>query len=39
MKESKTIQERLPSTNTSMNIEKDSFKFKVLIQKGNVVGA
>ena len=37
--ESKTIQERLSSTNSQMNIEKLSCKFKQLIQKGNVNGA
>ena len=34
--ESKAIQERLPSNNTPMNIEKLSSKFKQLMQTGNV---
>ena len=34
--ESKAIQERLPSNNTPMNIEKLSLKFKQLMQRGNV---
>ena len=33
--ESKAIQERLPSTNSQMNIEKFSSKFKQLMQKSN----
>ena len=37
--ESKEIQERLPSTNTPMNLQKISMKFKHLMQKGNVNGA
>ena len=36
VKESKTIQERLPSTNSQMNMEKPSYKSKQLMQKGNV---
>ena len=36
--ESKTIQERLPSTNSQMNIEKLSSKFKQLMQKSNANG-
>ena len=38
LNESNTIQQRLPSTNTSINIEKLSFKFKQLMQKGNIHG-
>ena len=34
--ESKAIQERLPSNNAPMNIEKLSLKFKQLMQRGNV---
>ena len=37
--ECETIQERLPSTNSQMNIEKLSSKFKQLMQKSNVNGA
>ena len=37
--ESKEIQERLPSTNTPMNLQKISIKFKHLVQKGNINGA
>ena len=37
--ESKTIQDRLPSTNSQTNIEKLSYKFKQLMQKSNVSGA
>ena len=37
--ESKEIQERLSSTNTPMNLQKISMKFKHLMQKGNVSGA
>ena len=37
--ESKEIQQRLPSTNTLMNLQKISMKFKHLMQKGNVNGA
>ena len=37
--ESKEIQERLPSTNTLINLQKISMKFKHLMQKGNVNGA
>ena len=37
--ESKENQERLPSTNTPMNLQKISMKFKHLMQKGNVNGA
>ena len=36
--ESKEIQERLPSTNTLINLQKISMKFKHLMQKGNVNG-
>ena len=35
----KEIQERLPSINTAMNLQKISMKFKHLMQKGNVNGA
>ena len=34
--ESKKIQERLPSTNTAMNLQKIPMKFKHLMQNGNV---
>ena len=34
--ESKKIQERLPSTNTAMNLQKIPMKFKYLMQNGNV---
>ena len=37
--ESKDIQERLPSTNSQMNTEKFSSKFKQLMQKSNINGA
>ena len=37
--ESKTIQDRLSSTNNQMNIEKLSSKFEQLMQKSNVNGA
>ena len=37
--ESKEIQGSLPSTNTPMNLQKSSLKFKHLMQKGNVTGA
>ena len=37
--ENKTIQDRLPSTNSRMNIEKLSSKFKQLMQKSSVNGA
>ena len=37
--ENKTIQDRLPSTNSRMNIEKPSSKFKQLMQKSSVNGA
>ena len=37
--ESKEIQERLQSTNTPMNLQKLSMKFKHLMQKENVNGA
>ena len=37
--ESTEIQKRLPSTNTSMNLQKISMKFKHLMQKGNAIGA
>ena len=37
--ESKEIQERLPFTNTSMNLRKISMKIKHLMQKGSVNGA
>ena len=37
--ESKTIQDRLSSTNNQMNIEKLSSKFKQLMEKSNVNGA
>lgn len=39
LEEIRTIQERLPSNITPMNIEKTSFKLKQLIEKGNVNGA
>ena len=35
----RTIQERLLSSNTSMNIKKISSKYKPLMQKENVYGA
>ena len=35
----RTIQERLLSSNTSMNFKKISSKYKPLMQKGNVYGA
>ena len=37
--ESETIQERLPSTSSQMNIENLSSKFNQLMQKSNVNGA
>ena len=37
--ESKEIQEIRPSTNTPMNLQKVSMKFKHLMPKGNVNGA
>ena len=39
MNESKTVQERLLSTNTQITVEKLSHKFEQLMQKGNVNGA
>ena len=37
--QSKTIQDRLPSTNSQMNVEKHSSKFKQLMQISNLNGA
>ena len=37
--QSKTIQDKLPSTNSQMNVEKRSSKFKQLMQISNLNGA
>ena len=36
LEKSRTIRERLPSSNTPLNIKKSSSKFKQMMQKGNV---